>query len=199
MIQFEIKQCQYTGVGLITEERGEAFTGQHATTPYGVVRILKWRNKTQPPQTTLITTHGGNEYRAHVDAICSDQYTKTLARRFAEQVYDQHCKWWRDRLDYAAAKEGAFVEKLRADHVKCIDELQSHLDQWKAEADNEAARANGYLSTLERGFKERDEARRDCRELLSILLNLRWDEGAHCFEQVDRLAAKYLKQERADD
>lgn len=184
MSQFDIKECKYTGVGLVTEERGKSFTSQHATTPYGVVRILKWHASGQTPKTTLITTHDGAEYRANIDAVYSDQYTKTLARRFAWQVFDKHCQWWRDRLDAAAAKEGAFVEKLRADHAEAVrvaEERTSVAIDRIAERDEMAKALIGV--------------RRDCCELLSILLNLRWDEDAHCFKQVDRLAAKYLKPE----
>lgn len=187
-----------------TSERAYPYLGstgenaRHVLTPDGAVIIRRYKFD-GGPLTTFECSAGGKRHEERHDRHYSERYLITLANRFAARVQREQARAWSDQIDAAYASADGFVDQLRADHVKAVAELQKEIDGL-GEANDEGWSVAGKAKADEfQAKKERDEARRDCRELLHILAASRVEGQLVYHMATDRLIAKYLKPEPSDD
>lgn len=133
----------------------------------------------------------GREYSERHDAVYSDRYTKTLAKRFAARV---------------AEEAGPSASELRLidvidDQYECIAGLERQINEAAKEVRLEKVSAAECLAKTINAQRKLNEAHRDCREALSLLFDSLWrgiDTGAE-LDRAQELAAKYLKPESDND
>jgi hypothetical protein len=194
----QIERTSWRAYSYLEANGNNAF---HVLTPNGAVIIYVYDFVDTGKSTIFECSAGGKRHEESHGRHYRDHYLITLANRFAARVQDEQEQKWRDQIQERAEIHNDVVEALRADHVKAIAELQAERDRWEESAalwqENFDTRVPQLVGELNDSRDCRDEARRECRKALSVMMRYYGTDYVSDDDMLPifQLAAKYLKPE----